>query len=342
MAETTKGDVESKENQKQEQELDQIDQYLREVEELRSQASAYRSVTPYYPANSIHEEIKDKIRAVKDTAQMLAEEKSLFEMLSGVDDPTKLFVLYMIYSDMKDKQLWRLYMLRGNDSQQNKMIETLLKRIEDLERKMEEEKRRQELQVLADKLASLERKLEELSQPRRKPEDELKDYIDKKIGELMTIIAKAPKEERSELVEAVSSLKEAIENMKKDELREAINKLSTTVEKIMEKAGASGGDIDRAIELLEKIKNLEEKLFRTNYTTPPTPTTTTHSPLEYEGRAPWWMHPDARSSVKDLINTMFDNIKEALEIAFSYMKGGIPPRVQKQVTEKELEELPKI
>ena len=331
-----------------------IDRYLDELNDIRSQIAMYRQQLQQPPP--VHEEIKDKIRSVKDTVSLLSEEQQLFKILSQSDgDATKLFLLYMMWSDMRDKSLMRMQALQNANrdirSEVSQALSPLYQKLSSLEAKIqaleekikkEEEKAREE--KLLKKIEELEKKLME-NQTKSKPD--IYDYVDSKFNELLSKINETlPKNPVSdEIKEILSEIKESLKKQEESEVVRTLKQLEETIKSALTNSkGGSGeplSDLDKLERLLDRLKNFYEKIYRPRVSS--APITNTQSPLNYEGSAPWWMHPDARMSLKDLIDTIFKNINDAIQIYSAYKHGAVPSQVvKKEQLAKIDEELPKI
>ena len=254
----------------------------KKIEEAQRRAQLYDTTIPEVPQAPFGTgSLREKAADIMGAASMLAGNEALFKLLGGSSDDTlKMFVLYMIWSDMQDRKMFRILQMKAL------MGDSGIKP-EDIRRIVAEE---------------IKKYL-----PQRKPVSD--------IDMVLKIVEKLKPSESAEIAE----LKKKLDRLEDEEIKA---KLARLEEKIEEKLATTTDPMAATKAALEFYKQLKE-ILEPKKEGEPGSLTTTVSPLSYRGTAPWFLHPDTREALKDLITTAMREAGEILKIYYS-LKGQVP------------------
>jgi len=276
-----------------------IEREVEEVERMAEERS--RSLEQYY--QMLPEEGGDRLL----TPQLLGggSNKELYSLLERIvkgdesGDPMKLILMLYILKDLEDREFWKRMM----------MTEWF------------EERRLRRQQMWAQQYAQPSQ--DKLVEAINKLDEQIRSFI----AEVKNTVASAKTpEERLTVKEVLDAAKELVELSKGsnnvepnvlEKISEGFKALAEALKELRSGKGSPEDVMETVDRTLKMVRNVVEAA-RSLVPQPPQQTvsyspvtTTTMSPLNYSGAAPWWFHPDARNAIKDLLDSLAKSIANA-------------------------------
>ena len=230
--------------------------------------------------------------------------KELYNLLERIvkgdesGDPMKLILALYVLKDLEDRDFWRRMM----------MTEWF------------EERRLRRQQMLQQQYAqpSQDKLVETVNR--------LSDQINSFITEVKNAVATAKTpEERLTVKEILDAAKELVElsrgsNNVEPQVLEKVGKGFEALAEALKELRSGRGSPEDVMQTVDRTLKMVRNVVEAARSLVPQPqqpvsyspvTTTTMSPLNYSGAAPWWFHPDARNAIKDLLDSLAKSIANA-------------------------------
>jgi len=241
---------------------------LREIRELKQRVEQFTQQLPPSPEIGYSGPLSQKVKDIAQAAQALTGQEKLWDLLKGGEmDLTKALIVMQLMQNIQQQQMINVIMQRkfldelaSPSTPKGDFLKEIIKRIEDLEKKLVEKE-------YVKKINELEKKILEFSVKKKSPEE--LEALKKEIASLKELLAKKEKDELlnrlAELEKKLSGEKsETLESKLAEKLKEKLDeKLDEAINEVLSSPPPPGGELNLnylAKEVIKTAQKLIDKL----------------------------------------------------------------------------------